>query len=175
MNWLIIISNISFASIAALLCVIGWSTLKTIKHLNVGKSFWIPIFMAGLLFTVSSIITILNDAFLSLTVAVEIGQITQLIAIIALSASIYNYSRTIRRNIPETYILSEAGPLKDGEFKAQTVTASRLDERKKIRSKLRTETIPGCNHEIGYLSTLPLDTSLPEECLSCSRIIECKQ
>ena len=31
----------------------------------------------------------------------------------------------------------------------------------------------GCPHQFGYLKTLPEDSSIPDECLTCSRIIQC--
>jgi DNA-directed RNA polymerase subunit RPC12/RpoP len=31
----------------------------------------------------------------------------------------------------------------------------------------------GCAHHLGYLKTRPKNTSIPEECLTCSKIIEC--
>jgi hypothetical protein len=168
MNWLIIVSNIAFASISALLCVLSWSTLKTIKYLNVGKSFWIPIFLSGLLFSISAIITILNDAIFALTITVEIGQITQLIALCSLSIGIYSYSKTIRRNIPEKYIFPD-------DAKNYIPSAISVDKGKKSTNNLQIEAVPECSHHLGYLSTFPKNSSLPEECLSCDKIIECKQ
>ena len=97
MDGLIIVSNIAFALIATLLSVLGWRTLKNIRYLNVGRSFWIPIVVSGLLFATTSIITILNETVLSLTITVEIGQITQLIAFCSLSVGVYSYSRMIKK------------------------------------------------------------------------------
>jgi uncharacterized membrane protein YedE/YeeE len=107
MNWLTLILNITFASVAILLCVLGLSTLKTIRHLNVGKTFWIPVFVSGLLFSIGSITTIFNEVGLSLTSINEIGQIAQLIALCFLSGGIYSYSRTIRKNLSEKFIIPE--------------------------------------------------------------------
>jgi hypothetical protein len=39
---------------------------------------------------------------------------------------------------------------------------------------LRIEAASGCSHQLGYLRTLPIHASLPEECLSCDKIIACK-
>ena len=168
MNWLIIASNIAFASISALICVLGWNTLKTIKYLNVGKSFWIPVILSGILFSISSIITILNDAVFALTVTVEIEQIMQLIALCSLSIGIYGYSKTIKRNIPEKYIIPEDAK----NYIPSTISAV---ERKKSSNNLQSENASKCSHELGYLSTFPNNSSFPEECLSCNKIIECKR
>ena len=42
-------------------------------------------------------------------------------------------------------------------------------------SKLQKRTPSECNYQLGYLGTFPADASLPEECLSCNKIMECKQ
>jgi hypothetical protein len=31
----------------------------------------------------------------------------------------------------------------------------------------------GCAHHLGYLKSRPKNTSIPEECLTCSKMIEC--
>jgi hypothetical protein len=174
MNWLIIISNIAFAVIAALLSVLGWNTLKNIRYLNVGKSFWIPIVGSGILFSLSSIITIFNELVLSLTITVEIGQITQLIALCFLSASVYSYSKMIRKNIPEKYIVPEASSTDYGKMKDYRAPSRSVDKKKMTSDNLAVETASGCNHQLGYLRTFPTNSSLPEECLSCDKIMECK-
>jgi hypothetical protein len=166
-NWLIIISNIAFGSISATLCVLGWNTLKTIKYLNVGKLFWIPIFLSSLLFAISSLITILNEVVLSLTIAFEIEQIIQLVALCFLSVGIYSYSKIIRRNIPEKHIISGDFPTQKSENSPYVALTNSIDSKKDSSSK--------CNHQLGYLGTFPINASLPEECLSCNKVMECKQ
>lgn len=174
-NWLIIISNIAFGSISAALCVLGWKTLKTIKYLNVGKMFWIPILLSSVLFATSSLITILNDVFLSLTVAFEIDQIIQLIAICFLSVGVYSYSKMIRRNIPEKYIIpEEIARQKNENSPYSPLTTSNYHE-KESSSNFQKRTSSECNYQLGYLGTFPANASLPEECLSCNKVMECKQ
>jgi hypothetical protein len=174
MNWLTLILNITFASIATLLCVLGLSTLKTIRHLNMGKSFWIPVFVSGLLFSIGSIITIFNEVGLSLTSTVEIGQITQLIALCFLSGGIYGYSKRIRKNLSEKYIFPEVISTQNGKMEAHVGPARSVDKRTMTSNNLRIETASGCNHQFGYLRTLPINAPLPEECLGCDKLIECK-
>ena len=174
MNWLIVISNIAFGLISASLCVLGWNTLKTIKYLNVGKLFWIPIFLSGLLFAISSLITILNDVTLSLTTAFEIEQITQLVALCFLSVGIYSYSKTIRRNIPEN-IIPEDIPTQKSKNTPYGALASSTDYKKHSSHNFQKGTSLECNHQLGYLGTFPAKASLPEECLSCNKVMECKQ
>ena len=173
MNWLITVSNIAFASIAALLCVLSWKTLKNIRYLNVGKSFWIPAFVSGLLFAVGSIVSIINELVLSLTVAAEIVQITELIAFCSLSVGIYSYSRMIRKNLPGKFIIPEDRSTQN-DIDAYIATARSSDKTATALNNVTAETVPGCNHALGYLSTFPDNTSLPEECLRCDKIMDCK-
>ena len=174
LNWLIVISNIAFCAISASLCALGWNTLKAIKYLNVGKLFWIPIFLSSVLFAVSSVITILNDVFLSLTTAFEIEQITQLIALCFLSVGIFSYSKIIKRNIPEKNIIPEdKNKKKRKNTPYSPLTTSIYNE--KEDSKVQERTSSECNHQVGYLATFPANASLPEECLSCNKVMECKQ
>ena len=175
LNWLIVISNIAFCAISASLCALGWNTLKAIKYLNVGKLFWIPIFLSSVLFAVSSLITILNDVFLSLTIAFEIEQISQLIALCFLSVGIFSYSKIIKRNIPEKNIVPEDSPkqkMKDTSYSPLTTS---IYHEKDTSNQFQKRTSSECNHEVGYLATFPANESLPEECLSCNKVIECKQ
>jgi hypothetical protein len=174
MNWLILISNTTFGLIATLLCVLGLNTLKTIKYLNTGKSFWIPVIASGLLFSISSIITIFNEMGLSLTFANEIGQITQLIALCFLSGGIYGYSRTIRKNLSDKYIIPEAPPTQNDKIEANVSAAPSIDKEAIGSNTLRLEPASRCNHQLGYLRTLPVNASLPEECLRCDKIITCR-
>jgi hypothetical protein len=175
MNWLIIISNIAFALIATLLSVLGWITLKNIRYLNVGKLFWIPIVVSGFLFSISSIITILNETVLSLTITVEIGQIIQLMAFCSLSVGIYGYSKMIRKNLPEKYIIPETNSTQHGEMETYIAPTRSTEKKIKTSNNLGIETSSKCNHQLGYLRTLPTNSSLPEECLSCKKVMECKQ
>ena len=174
-NWLIVISNIAFCVISASLCVLGWNTLKAIKYLNVGKLFWIPIFMSSVLFAVSSLITIMNDVYLSLTIAFEIEQVTQLIALCFLSVGIFSYSKIIRRNIPEKNIIPEDNPMQKRKNTPYSPLTTSIYHEKEDSNKVQKRTSSECNHEVGYLATFPANASLPEECLSCNKVMECKQ
>jgi hypothetical protein len=175
LNWLIVISNIAFCVISASLCALGWNTLKAIKYLNVGKLFWIPIFLSSVLFAVSSLITILNDVFLSLTTAFEIEQITQLIALCFLSVGIFSYSKIIKRNIPGKNIIPEEIPTQKRKNTPYSPLTTSIYHEKDASNQFQKRTSSECNHEVGYLATFPANASLPEECLSCNKVIECKQ
>ena len=175
MNWLIIVSNITFALIAALLCTLSWKTLKKIKHLNVGKSFWLPVFTSGLLFTICSIITIFNETVFTSTIAVEIEQVAQLIAFCSLSIGIYSYSKMIRKNLPADFTIPDAKSTQHGDVDAYIASTRSVGKKTLTQNNLNIETVSGCNHQLGYLSTFPTNSSLPEECLSCNKVMECKQ
>jgi hypothetical protein len=174
MNWLTLILNITFASIATLLCVLGLSTLKTIRHLNMGKAFWIPVFVSGLFFSIGSITTIFNEVGLSLTSTNEIVQIAQLTALCFLSGGIYGYSKRIRKNLSEKLIIPEAISTQNDKMEAHIAHTRSVDKRTMTSNNLRIETASGCNHQLGYLRTFPINASLPEECLSCDKVMECK-
>ena len=175
MNWLIIILNITFALISTLLCALGWSTLKTIRHLNVGKTFWIPVCVAGLFFSIGSITTIFNEVGFSLPSINEIGQIAQLIALCFLSGGIYGYSKSIRKNLSEKFIIPETISTQNGKMEADIAPPPSVDKRTMASNNLRIEAASGCSHHFGYLRTFPINASLPEECLSCDKIMECKK
>jgi hypothetical protein len=174
MNWLILISNITFGLIATLLCVLGLTTLKTIKYLNTGKSFWIPVIASGLLFSISSMMTIFGEMGLSLPSFNEIGPIIQLIALCFLSGGIYGYSRTISKNLSDKYIVPEAPPKQNDNMETNVSATPFTDKRTISSNTLKIETASKCNHQLGYLRTLPVNASLPEECLRCDKIIKCK-
>ena len=174
MDWLIISLNITFALISTLLCVLGWSTLKTIRHLNVGKTFWIPVCVAGLLFSIGSITTIFNEVGLSLPNITEIGQITQLTALCFLSGGIYGYSKNIRKNLSEKFSIPEAISTQNSKMEADIAPTPSVDKMTVTSNNLKVEAASGCSRQFGYLRTFPINASLPEECLSCDKIMECK-
>jgi len=62
---MVVALEISIASIAIVTSIVSWKTLKAIKHLDVGKSFWIPVLLSSIFFLTASIITILGDFGLS--------------------------------------------------------------------------------------------------------------
>jgi hypothetical protein len=79
------------------------------------------------------------------------------------------YSRQIRRNLAEKFILptrpAQSEILEETE-PAKSIVDS-LEEKK-------TGEQANCKHSLGYLKTLPKNTPIPEECLSCAKIVECK-
>lgn len=60
------------------------------------------------------------------------------------------------------------------EDKASEVVEPQKPEEKPARpSEPKEETPPGCPHYFGYLSRRPKNASIPEECLTCQKMIKC--
>lgn len=104
MNWLILFSDILFALVATVLGVLGLGTFKAIKHLGIGKSFWVPIFVSGVLFVFGSAVRIFHEFAVelgwSLTIYTdEIIRVSWLLALCILMGCVYNYSRKVKTAI----------------------------------------------------------------------------
>ncbi len=104
MNLLILFSDILFALVATVLGVLGLGTFKAIKHLGIGKSFWVPIFLSGVLFVFGSAVRIFHEFAVelgwSLTIYTdEIVRFSWLLALCILMGCIYNYSRKVKTAI----------------------------------------------------------------------------
>lgn len=107
MNWLIISLDILFALVAAVLGILGLGTFKSIKHLGIGKSFWVPVFVSGVLFVFGSAVRIFHEfaveySWVIMIYTDEIVRISWLLAIGILFGSIYNYSRKVKASIKVT-------------------------------------------------------------------------
>jgi hypothetical protein len=107
MNWFIIALDIMFALVAAVLGILGHGTFKSIKHLGIGKSFWMPVFFSGILFVFGSAVRIFHEfaieySWVAMTYTNEIIRISWLLAITILFGSIYNYSRKVKTTIKAT-------------------------------------------------------------------------
>jgi hypothetical protein len=166
---MVLFLEVSLAGIAIVLSVLSWKTLCKIKHLDVGKSFWIPVMLSGILFFVGSVTAILSDLGYSFAYSIEFASISRLFALCILLGGVYTYSRQISRNLIEKFIIPtyqttvETNP----EIETQKSILEEPDEKKPAREAT-------CKHELGYLKTLPKNTPIPKECLSCAKIIECK-
>lgn len=167
MDSLILISDVVFALVAAILSVLGLKTLKAIRHLNIGKSFWTPIFVSGVLFLIGSVVAIFNEVNFSLTTNTEgVVHVSRLLALCILVGSIYIYSRKVKENLTKRVSIPERKVPESPE------TEVPIPERK-IPESPRIETPPECKYQFGYLRTLPKDASIPDECLGCHKIVEC--
>ena len=175
MNWLILISNVIFALVATLLGILGLRTSRAIRHTGTGKSFWMPVFLSGALFLIGSIVTIFHEVNFSLTTKTdEVVQISQLLALCILLGGIFSYSRKVRKNLAEKLSIPEKVAKESPEMEPPVARAHSPIQERITQENPKTETAPECNHQFGYLRTLPRDASIPDECLSCNRIVECK-
>ena len=107
MNWVIIALDIMFALIAAVLGILGHGTFKSVKHLGIGKTFWMPVFISGIFFVFGSAVRIFHEfaveySWVAMAYTDEIIRISWLLAITILFGSIYNYSRKVKTTIKLT-------------------------------------------------------------------------
>jgi len=181
---LVLILEIVLASVAVALIMLSVKTMQAIKHLGVGKSFWAPVAVSGFLFFFGSMIAILFELNFSLTVYTdEVVQISRLVALSTLVVGVYSYARRVTKNLGgilkttakksevETAAPSAAPVVKITPTPAATPIQERLAT---VEENLRREASQQCRYQLGYLRTLPKDASIPDECLSCNKIIECK-
>jgi hypothetical protein len=167
---MVLILEVPLASIAFVLSVVSWRTLRSIRHLSVGKSFWIPVLSSGIFFFVGSIVSIISELGLSFTpYAVEVVSISRLLGLCFLVGGVYTYSRKITKNLVEKFTLPARAV--EVETNVQTETSESIVEQLDERP---VEKEVECRHHLGYLRTLPRRAHIPEECLGCHRIIECK-
>jgi hypothetical protein len=176
--------EVIYAAIATILILVSYLTLRTIRHLDMSKPFWLPVFAASLFFLIGSLTTISYELGFSMIMhTVEIVQIFQIAAISLLTYGIYRYSKRIKTNLTEDFIplqpkieerletevAPKDTPQTDTAFThQQSIQENITPESKKIN------VAPECKHQFGYLRTLPKKASVPNECLCCDRIIKCK-
>lgn len=137
--------------------------------MSVGQSFWIPVLLSGIFFLAGSIIAILSElSFSFISYLIEIEYFSRLLALCFLSGGIYIYSRKITQNLGKFPLPALATKVEStNETKSSESIIKRLNE-KNVEKKVN------CRHHVGYLRTLQGQVQIPEECLGCHRIIECK-
>ncbi len=166
---MVLILEVPLAGIALVLSVLSWRTMRTIKHLDVGKSFWVPILMSGLFLFAGSIIAIVIDCGFTFDYALEAASMSRLLGLSILLAGIYTYSRRITKNLGEKYLLS-AEPVSEEIHERIAVPESVVE---RVSENKPVEEIE-CLHDFGYLKSLPKGKPIPDECLSCRKIVECR-
>jgi hypothetical protein len=191
------------ASFAVALILLSLKTLQAIKHLGIGKSFWTPVAASGFLFFFGSIVAILFELNFSLMPYTdEVVQISRLMALGILVVGVYSYSRKVTGNLGEKFRVpiravkadakangEEEEPVSSGHVSQEQsysepaypdVPAGPVEPPAEsipdriIEETLEKETIKECKYRFGYLRTLPKDASIPDECFSCDKIIDCK-
>jgi len=168
------------------------TTHRSIRHLGVGKSFWIPVFVSSVFFIIGAASAILYEMGFSLTAflpppvdLVQVSQASRILALCILFVGIYSYSRRVRTILKEESSTPEQVAKEKLKIKFVSVEDSQKMEapvqKKRIQedriqesSKEAKVTATKCKYQFGYLRTLPKDAPLPDECLSCDRIIACR-
>ena len=167
---MVLILEVPLASIAIVISAVSWKTMRAIKHLSVGKSFWIPVLTSGMFFFVGSMLAILDDFGFSFTAyTAEAISASRLLALCLLAGGVYTYSRKITKNLVEQLIPPVNAVETDFIEEAETPNSiiEQLDEKP-------PEHNVNCKHQLGYLRTRPRRAPLPEECSGCHEIIDCK-
>lgn len=168
--------EVAFALIAVILSILSLKTLRAIRHLRVGKSFWIPVFVSGVFFLVGSIVTIFHEANFSLTTKTdEVIHVSRLLALSILVCGIYSYSRKVNESLAKKFSI----PGKKESLETEVPIEEGLEieiphQERRVQESPKKETAPECKHHFGYLRTLPRNVPIPDECLGCDKIIECK-
>jgi hypothetical protein len=54
-----------------------------------------------------------------------------------------------------------------------SVDTQKPSEEKLLTTDVETEDSTKCTHQFGYLKKLPRDSSIPDECFTCSKYIKC--
>lgn len=180
---MIIAFEVVFASIAAILGILSFRTMRAIRHLGVGKSFWIPVFVSSIVFIIGSAMTILYEIGFALTTqTVTVVEVSRILALCILVCGIYSYSRRVKGSLKEEFSIPErllkernnSEFLKQANLELEAYVSEERVHEAKIERDTKKETDPECKHRLGYLQTLPKNASIPKECLGCNRIIECK-
>ena len=175
---MISIFELVFAAFAAVLSFLSLKTLRTIKHLQVGKSFWMPVLASGIIFLAGSAIEILRELEFSLAlmipVADELVQMSRILALCTLIVGVYSYSRQITKNLVEKSTTPQRFP--KANFETDSARSGELPtiQERLARQPRAAMSAHECQHQFGYLRTLAKDATLPDECLSCEKIIECR-
>ncbi len=84
--------------------------------------------------------------------------------------------------------MEDSQPLKEEEKKEEKLAVVPLEREEEGREEERKEeeeepaVVPlkkeekgpsGCHHDLGYLARRPKDVPIPQECLVCSKIVDC--
>ena len=168
---MVLVLEVPLAAIALVLSLVSWKTLRAIKHLDVGKAFWIPVLLSGVFFLAGSVVAILNDLGLSFTTYIaEVVAVSRLLALCALVSGVYVYSRKITRNLAEKFTIPTSAVALASSSEKVEVSKSNLE---RVNQKTSAKEVE-CKYEFGYLQTLPRSAAIPDGCLNCHQIIECK-
>jgi DNA-directed RNA polymerase subunit RPC12/RpoP len=77
------------------------------------------------------------------------------------------------QGIVETYYACPRCLTKVPESRQQKSEESPVSLSKMMKGSEKHEEKAGCGHFFGYLGKRPKDTAIPEDCLTCEKMIEC--
>jgi hypothetical protein len=175
MNSLILAFDITFAIVAAILSILSWHTLKAIRHLRIGRSFWIPTFLSGAAFLVGSVFAILHEINFPLTtITNEVMRVSQILALCILVGGIYSYSRKVKGSLTKRFSIQEGKDRKNIKTETQEGLIIEVPRERKVPESPKVEAASVCKRQFGYLRMLPIGAVVPNECLNCSRLMECR-
>ncbi len=134
----------------------------------------------------------------------EVVQVSRLLALGILVVGVYSYSRKVTRNLGEKFrvpvraVKADAEASEDEKEEAPVSPESVSPEPvysepaypdvpagpveppaesipdRVIQQSLEAEPTQECKYKFGYLRTLPKNATIPDECYSCDKIIDCK-
>ncbi len=194
---LVLVLEMAVAAIAVALILLSLKTLQAIRHLGVGKSFWTPVAASGFLFFFGSIVAILFELNYQLTIYTdEVVQISRLLALAVLVAGVASYSKKVTKNLGEQLRVPSRAVEVEAEGEAETETEEEAEvpatpltplappetiepaapsiHERIAQESWKTEAPRECRYRFGYLRTLAKGVPIPDECLSCDKIIDCK-
>jgi hypothetical protein len=176
---LIVGYEVAVAATAIVVSILSFKTLRAIRHLGVGRPFWIPIFASSLLFLIGSALTILLETGFSLPRHTEAVYISRILALGLLAVGVFSYSRRVTGSLNEEFTIPDH--LYEERRKVEAPDEDAVKPEPPISEKHVQETIIEesaatleCQHHLGYLQTLPKSIAIPDECLGCEHVIECR-
>jgi hypothetical protein len=81
--------------------------------------------------------------------------------------------RKLNPDFPKTFRKDKPPETRPKKKNQKTEKKDKPPEKKPPTTVKPKESGSECSHYFGYLRTLPKNASLPDECLGCSKIIEC--
>jgi sortase (surface protein transpeptidase) len=97
--------------------------------------------------------------------------VIDIVLVIAIIAILLLYAmKTSTKNAVEQKLLHEKEKSSEPKTKVRTSKTSKIKEPGDIPSE---ESSPKCHHHLGYLKTLPLGSTVPEECYLCPQMMRC--
>jgi len=115
-----------------------------------------------------------QNILVATTMIDETVQTIRFAALSILLCGIYSYSRQVHKNLARKLATQETATKQAPSTMIPIVRESPPIQERLAKESQKTEKAHECQHRLGYLQTLPRNTPIPDECLCCDRIVECK-